>query len=101
MPEIDSQAQEDNSHLKGEQDFLGLHDWDGGRPTGESEATIAKLNPPNQSSDLAPVGLAAGAGLQLQRLGPRTCQGIINRNCGKSCGKLHSGTRKLQPGLQN
>jgi hypothetical protein len=27
MPEIDGQTQEDDSHLKGEPNFLCLHDW--------------------------------------------------------------------------
>ena len=50
MPEVDSQTQEDDCHLKGEQNFLCLHDWVGGQFALEGEATIPNLNLPNQTS---------------------------------------------------
>ena len=49
VPEIDRQAQEDNGHLKGEQNFLGLHDRVAGRSPSKARATIPDLNLPNQT----------------------------------------------------
>lgn len=50
MPEVDRQTQEDDGHLKGEQNFLCLHDWVGRAFALEGEATIPNLNLSNQTS---------------------------------------------------
>jgi hypothetical protein len=57
VPEIDRQTQKDNGHLKGEQNFLGLHDWVAGRSPSKARPTIPDLNLPNQTSGNRQVAL--------------------------------------------